>query len=184
MGQVRCRACGYIMAEEKLGDICPACGIPSKAFEPYTETVSKTRLTVLALNLHPIAVHFPQAFAVVIPLFILAGVAAEPSAGLQLLAAARVLSVLLPFTVLGAFACGLVDGRTRFKTFVTPVLVRKMIAGSVLLLLSIAVGAIALLMGTEYPGRLYLLLLSAGCIACEILLAETGKTIMNARLPG
>jgi len=184
MAQIRCRACGFIMAEEKLGDVCPACGIPSKAFEPYTETMSKNRALILGLNLHPIALHFPQAFAVAIPLFILAGVAVEPSVGLLLLAAARVLAVLLPLSVLGAFACGLLDGRTRFKTFVTPLLSRKMIGGSVLILLSLAAGAVALLLGTDYPGRLYLLLLSASCIACEIYLAGIGKTLMNAKLPG
>lgn len=184
MGQVRCRACGFITNEDKLGDICPACGIPRKAFEPYTETMSKKRVMILGLNLHPIAVHFPQAFAAVIPLFILAGVAAGPSTGYQLLGAARVLSILLPFTVLGALACGLIDGRTRFKTVLTPLLVRKMIGGSALLLLSIAVAVVALFLGTDYPGRLYLLFLSAGCIACEIFLAEIGKTIMNAKLPG
>ena len=41
MALVRCRACGFIMEEEKLGDVCPACGIPRKAFEPYKETMSK-----------------------------------------------------------------------------------------------------------------------------------------------
>jgi hypothetical protein len=184
MAQVRCRACGFITNEDKLGEICPACGIPRKAFEQYTETMSKKRVMILGLNLHPIAVHFPQAFAVVVPIFIMAGVAAGPSAGPYLLATARVLSVLLPFTVLAALACGLVDGRTRFKTFVTPLLVRKMIGGSVLLVLSSTVAAVALLLGTDYPGRLYILFLSSGCIACEIFLAEIGKTMMNAKLPG
>jgi len=184
MGQVRCRACGYIMHEEKLGEVCPACGVPRAAFEPYTETMSKTRVRILGLNLHPIMLHFPQAFAAVIPPFILLGAITGPAISHQVMSAVRVLAVILPLTVLAAAACGIIDGRTRFKKLATPLLVRKITGASVLFLLSAAVAAIAVLLGTDYPGRFYLFLLSAACMVCEIYLAEIGKTLINAKLPG
>jgi hypothetical protein len=172
------------MNEEKLGEVCPACGVPRVAFEPYTETISKKRARILALNLHPITLHFPQAFAAAIPPFILLGAIAGPVLGHLVMSAVRVLAALLPLTVLAAAACGLIDGRTRFKKLTTPLLVRKMTGAAVLFLLSAAVAAVAVLLGTDYPGRFYLFLLSAACMVCEIYLAEIGKTIMNAKLPG
>ncbi|OHD63342.1 MAG: hypothetical protein A2176_00070 [Spirochaetes bacterium RBG_13_51_14] len=184
MEQLRCKACGYIINENKLGDICPACGMPRSAFEPYKETLSKKRKMILGLNLHPIALHFPQAFAAVIPPFILLGVAAGPSIGSQLMATVQVLSVILPLTVLAAVGAGLIDGKTRFKKLSTPILVKKIIMGTILLALSGATAGVALAYGTEYPGRLYLLILSIGCIACEITLAQMGKTLINAKMPG
>jgi rubredoxin len=184
MGQLRCKACGYIINENKLRDICPACGVPRTAFEPYKENISKKRKFILGLDLHPIAVHFPQAFAAIIPPFILLGVAVGQTIGFDLLVTVRVVSVLMPFTVAAAITAGLIDGRTRFKKLSTPILIKKIITGSILLILSTATAAVAIAYGTGYPGRLFLLILSMGCIASEIILATMGKTIINAKLPG
>ncbi len=184
MEQVRCKACGFIIDEKKLGDKCPACGVPRSAFEPHRENISPRRKMILGMNLHPIAVHFPQAFAAIIPPFILLGVAVNPTLGHDLLITVRIASLLMPLSVAAAFLCGLIDGKTRFKRLTTPYLVRKISAASLLLVLSTAMGIIALVYGTEYPGRLFLLFLSLGCIACEIFLAEIGKNLMNAKLPG
>ena len=64
MGQlVICKACGFIMLEEKLGDVCPACGVLKKMFEPHNDRVSEKRRKVLEMHIHPIMVHFSQAFA-------------------------------------------------------------------------------------------------------------------------
>jgi hypothetical protein len=136
------------------------------------------------LDLHPIAVHFPQAFAAIIPPFILLGVAVGQTIGSDLLATVRVVSVLMPLTVAAAITAGLIDGRTRFKKLSTPIIIKKMTTGSILLILSAATAAVAITYGTDYPGRLFLLILSLGCIACEIILATLGKTIINAKLPG
>lgn len=184
MEQLRCKACGYIINAGKPGDKCPACGLPRTVFEPFRENLSKRRRLILDLNLHPIALHFPQAFAAVIPVFILAGVAIPSSVGSDLLAAARVLSVLLPFAVIAAFASGALDGWNRFKRLTTPALARKIILGSVLLALSVAASLVAVTQGTDYPGRLVLLFLTIGCSLCQFMLAQIGKTLMNAKLQG
>ena len=40
---VRCKACGFLMKEGKLGDRCPACGAPKTAFEPYKDPMAWNR---------------------------------------------------------------------------------------------------------------------------------------------
>lgn len=184
MDQLRCKACGYIIKADTLGDKCPACGLPRGVFEPFKENLSRRRRLILELNLHPIALHFPQAFAAVIPVFILVGVAFPYSIGDELLAAARALAVLLPLSVLGAFASGALDGWNRFKKLTTPALARKIALASALLALSAATSLVAVKYGTDYPGRLILLVLSLGCVACQIMLAQIGKNLMNAKLQG
>ncbi len=59
------------MESDKLGDVCPACGMPRKVFEPYRERVSLNRLMMLNLDLHPIAIHLSQTLVITIPVFIL-----------------------------------------------------------------------------------------------------------------
>lgn len=184
MELVRCKACGLILPEKKLGDVCPACGVPRSAFEPYRETMSGKRKFILNLNLHPIALHFPQAFSAIIPPFIIMGVAVNPIAGHDLLATVKVASLFMPLAVAAAFVCGLIDGKTRFKKFNTPYLILKIMFASVLLALSVILAAVAYFYGTDYPGRLFLLILSLACIACQIYLAGIGKMLMNAKLPG
>ena len=65
---VRCRPCGFVIEADKLGDVCPACGMPRKVFEPYRERVSRNRLILLNFDLHPIAIHLSQALVIAIPL--------------------------------------------------------------------------------------------------------------------
>ncbi len=55
------------MEAGKLGDVCPACGLPRKVFEPYRERVSINRLRLLNLDMHPIAIHLSQAMVIAIP---------------------------------------------------------------------------------------------------------------------
>ena len=45
---IRCKACGYVTCEGKIKDVCPACGVPAKMFEPYTDPVSEKRRRFLA----------------------------------------------------------------------------------------------------------------------------------------
>ena len=60
---IRCKACGFVTDQGKIKDVCPACGVPAKMFEPYTHPVSLKRRRILDLHTHPVMVHFPQAFA-------------------------------------------------------------------------------------------------------------------------
>jgi uncharacterized membrane protein/rubredoxin len=135
---VRCRVCGYITAEGKLGAKCPACGAPRSAFEPFNDRISERRRALLDLHLHPMFVHFPQAFSVSILVlsfapFIFRGQALE-----LLSATLKILALALPPAAAAAFAAGVIDGRTRFKGIRrSPILRRKLIIASLLVLSSL-----------------------------------------------
>ena len=63
---IRCKACGFIMDASHLKDVCPACGLPKTVFEPYTKKISSKRKFIIDQHIHPVSVHFPQVFIVVI----------------------------------------------------------------------------------------------------------------------
>lgn len=183
MTNMRCKACGYVIGENKLGKVCPACGVPRTAFEPYVDDISKRRKFILDLNIHPILIHFPQAYATILPLLIVLGMLIATPLGDDLLSAAKVLSYVLPLTVAAAIAGGLIDGFTRFKKLTTTILIKKMIIGLVLFVLSVIIAGLAIFDGL-HSSKMYILVLSIGCILCEIALGQLGKTLMGVRLPG
>ncbi len=178
---LRCKACGYIIKEKKLGDVCPACGVPKKSFEPYKDNISKNRRFILEFNLHPIAVHFPQAIATLSTFFILIGIII-PAFRDDLFTTVKVLSLFLPLTVIAAIMSGLLDGKTKFKKITTPALVKKIIAGGVFLVLSIIISALVFSSGMDLFA--YILVLYIGCLICQVALGEIGKKLMNSYLPG
>ncbi len=181
---MRCKACGYVTTEDKIGDVCPACGLPKTVFEEYEDKISPGRKAFIDLHLHPIAVHFPQALASLVPVFIVAGWILPPSWAIDVLNSARVLAILLPFSVLGAIAAGLLDGKTRFKKLSTPLLVKKIILALVLLVLSAAMCILVLLPNLGEWAVYVVLALSLACIACQVLLGKTGSGLMYAFLKG
>ncbi|MBD3237035.1 MAG: rubrerythrin [Candidatus Eisenbacteria bacterium] len=181
---LRCRACGFVVEEGHLGEVCPACGLPRKVFEEHAERISPLRKRILALDLHPISVHLPQSLAVLILLALLGKVLLRGPLAAQLEDSARLLAILFPLTVLASMATGLLDGRTRYRRLRTPLLVRKMIVGLLLLLLSAALAALALLGGFGSP-LIYLgLALVLGCLVCEFLLGRTGSKLICPYLRG
>jgi uncharacterized membrane protein len=173
------------MEKSKLKDRCPACGVAAKMFLPYTDPVSEKRRAILSLDLHPILVHFPQAFStslLVLSLaeFFLRGEFREKAADAFL-----VVTVVLPFTVILAFFAGMLDGKTRFRKVRTPILIRKMVTGGSLFLLSCALAALVLASPSiTNQVAVFAAILSAGCFVCTNLLGAWGSSIMNAKFPG
>ncbi len=182
--EVYCKACGYIMREEKLGEVCPACGVPKTAFEPYKEKLSKKRRFILDLHIHPITVHFPQAFAGILPVLIIGGILLTCKFGDMLISTATVLIYLLPLTVLPSIAAGLIDGKTRFKSLTTIALKRKIITGSLLLVLSILMAVYTFTQHITMSSYPLILAMSIACILCQVILGQIGNKLMDSKLPG
>ena len=181
---VRCRPCGYVMEADKLGDVCPACGMPRKVFEPYRERVSNNRLMILNLDLHPIAIHFSQAFVGAIPLLFLFTALFPGFYHQELTIVNKVMIIALPFTMILAFSSGMIDGYTRFKTFNTPLLVRKLILSGVITILSGIASAIVIFNGLTTKNTTAVILLLLGCLVCAVTLGLLGKRLLNVILPG
>jgi hypothetical protein len=168
------------MEADKLGDVCPACGLPRKVFEPYRERVSLNRLRLLNLDLHPIVIHLSQALVIAIPLLT---IITHFIPGLYPEVLRNVLTfsvVLFPFTLAMAIMTGVIDGLTRFKTLKTPLLKVKIIFSFIILLLSV----ILLLLYKNEGNNIFITILSLLCLGCGIQLGLWGKKLINVILPG
>lgn len=177
---VRCRPCGYVIEADKLGDVCPACGMPRKAFEPYRERVSLNRLKLLNIDLHPIAIHLSQALVISIPVITLI-LNLFPGYQTEILKNVIIFAVFLfPFTLILAIITGIIDGLTRFKTLATPLLRVKIIFSILILLLSVALFFVA---RDEHYNYLTIVI-SLLSLAAGIRLGLWGKKLINVILPG
>jgi rubredoxin len=177
---VRCRPCGFVIEADKLGDVCPACGMPRKVFEPYRERVSRNRLKLLNFDLHPIAIHLSQALVIAIPVLVIITNLFKQFQP-EVLKNVMIFSVFIfPFTLILAIITGVIDGLTRFKTLATPILRVKIIFSLIILSLSVA------LFFTAPKGNLYILsiVLSILSLGAGFQLGLWGKKLINVILPG
>jgi hypothetical protein len=168
------------MEADKLGDVCPACGLPRKVFEPYREKVSRNRLMLLNLDLHPIAIHLSQALVVTIPVFVLLRSffsSFEPEIISNVL---KFAIFVFPFTLVLAIISGVIDGLTRFKTLATPLLRVKIIFSFIILTLSILI----LLIAPNEKNYIITIVLSILSLGAGIQLGLWGKKLITVILPG
>jgi rubredoxin len=169
---VICPVCGYVTTEDRLGEVCPACGAKRGVFKPFEERVSKKRRILLNLKLHPMTVHFPQALSLaVFALLVFSRVVNHPLKG-DLWTAVEVMMVLLPLSVLGAALPGILDGKTRFRRLGTPFLKTKLLISGIFLAGSLALALLVLLNASS--GFWLFLLLSGGCAICSLILGKIG----------
>jgi hypothetical protein len=182
---IKCKACGYVTKDGKIKDVCPACGVPAKMFEPYTSPISERRRKILMLHIHPIIVHFPQSFT--FTLFVLAVLSfIAPSQMNEVLnGTMRLISFILPFVIILAILTGLVDGKTRFRKVTTPFLKKKIIFGLSFLFTSLLIAAVALEMQlTSASGMALLTLLTTIALGFSIVLGLIGDELLEAKFPG
>lgn len=182
---IRCKVCGFVMDESKLGAVCPACGVKREMFIPDTEKLSETRRKILDSHIHPIVVHFPQSMPAL--LFLAGVVVLLGPTGLKsdLTGVIRMLAVCLPFVVAGGFVSGLIDGKVRFRKVTTPILRLKMIAGAAFFVCSCA-GAYVPYSRFELTtaGIMIFLIIQFLCIVCNTALGRWGTSILNSKFPG
>ncbi|OHB72004.1 MAG: hypothetical protein A2V70_16540 [Planctomycetes bacterium RBG_13_63_9] len=181
---VRCKPCGYVIRQDRLRGVCPACGAPLSAFEPFEDRVSARRRFILDLDLHPIMVHAPQTFAALLPGLVVFSLLFPSSYAAELAAVIGFTALILPVSVMGAIASGLVDGKTKFKKLGTPLLVRKIVFGCSLLVIAAGNALVVLLGGYQGNTRISVLALAAGSLGCAVLLGLAGKQLIHPILPG
>jgi uncharacterized membrane protein len=183
---VRCKACGYIMEEGKLGEKCPACGAPKTAFAPFVDPMSESRRRLLKLDVHPTAVHFPISFTVAVLVFSIAIIFLSGDARTLIIDTTKILALLIPVLVIIAAAVGIIDGRTRFRKLGNSrILQRKIIYAVILFVVSAVLAVIVWLPGLNtITSSLIAILLAAISIGLIILLALLGTSINEAAFPG
>ena len=122
----------------------------------------------------------------------------RPLAGLisfaQRLAAGQVVlsieSVVLLASLFFALFCnslflsGMLDGKTRFRRYTTPILKRKIFIGGVFLVLSLLLPAATQVGPQSVAADVTVLLLSAGCLVCSMFLGLLGASLLEAKFPG
>jgi O-antigen/teichoic acid export membrane protein len=174
------------MAEDKLGDKCPACGVPRDMFEPYTDPMVESRRRILRLDLHPIAVHFPTSFAVAVLVFAIATFFFTGPVKDILISTIKVMALFLPLVVLIAFLVGLLDGKIRFRRLDhSHILKTKIVYGSLFFILSVGLALSVWLGGFSSVILASIsIALAAACVACTVLLALLGTQILNSAFPG
>jgi rubredoxin len=182
---VRCKTCGYIIEEDKLGDVCPACGVPRKMFEPYKSRISEKRARILNLDLHPLIVHAPQSFVFFSLLFTLFFLIIPGVWSGEIYTGLKVLGALLPFVVIGAFLAGLLDGKTRFKKLSTPILKKKIVLGLIFFACSLVMFFIILFTGFD-SFALRLIFTGSNLIGfgASVWLGLLGTSILRSEFPG
>lgn len=183
---IRCKACGYIMKEGKLGDRCPACGAPRTAFEPYRDLVAEPRRRILNLHLHPIAVHFPVSFSVAAFVF-LAVISFLPAAAQALLLSTiMVITLFMPLVVLVSAVVGWIDGKIRFRKIGnSQILQKKILYGILLFVDSVALALIVWAGGLNASLLILAAIVTSGvAVFLAILLGLLGTSITEAAFPG
>ena len=182
---VRCRSCGFVIEEGRLGEVCPACGVPRKVFEPFADTVSRKRRMLLSFDLHPIIVHFPVSFGVsafAVAVFVLAFPELFTDIATIVLAA---LTGVLPAVAALAIASGIFDGKIRFRRVTTPLLKRKIALGSLFFICSLAAAVLAFAVGPSAQWvRIVDAILLANCVAAAVGLGKIGTRLATAMFPG
>ncbi|VBB05013.1 rubredoxin-type fold [Lucifera butyrica] len=181
---IRCKACGYIMDAAHLGEVCPACGLPKTVFEPYTRKISPRRKLILDQHLHPIMVHFPQVFIILIVVMpVMSLLVSEPWCS-EFLIVTKLAILALPFVVFAGFLTGLVDGKLKFKKVTTPLLIKKIIVGLFFQVLSIAVFVLYLTHGFTGNTLWIIVGLSLASTGCAVYLGRVGSSMFETFLPG
>jgi uncharacterized membrane protein len=181
----RCRSCGFVMTESALKDACPACGVPRKMFEPYSDPVSDRRRFVLGLDIHPIVVHFAVAFAIsacAVSLFTLA----FPAIFRQTLTGAlRTVVAVQPLVIIVSYFTGRYDARVRFRKAKSSYLGLKKTAGILFFVLSAASAALLFGVGPFVPWvRAVDAVMLTAAAGCSFVLGRIGGRLMSTLFPG
>ena len=182
---LRCKSCGYVAEVGKVGDVCPACGVPRKMMEPWKDPVSEKRRLLLSFDIHPIVVHFSISFvasAFVLALFVLVfpGLFRETVTGIL-----RALEGVLPLAVIASFLTGLFDGTIRFRRTTTPLLKNKQLFGLAFFVTTAAAAILTFVVGPyETWVRIVDAVLLAGGVGCAVGLGRIGSRLLPALFPG
>lgn len=181
---VICKVCGFVMEEEDLKGVCPACGVPKTAFVEYKPKVNVKRLKVLGLHIHPITVHFPEAIAVFLTGFLFLTFLPIGTFKTDLMLTNKVLSIFFPITIIIASISGIYDGKVRFKKLSPPWLKIKIYLGVALFIVSLILLYLFNLGYYDTTVKVLAFVLSLISLGLSAVLGKMGGKLIEAIMPG
>jgi hypothetical protein len=134
--------------------------------------------------MHPIAVHFPQTMLVFLLQALILNLFFPNFYPDVLLGTAKFTAVIFPFAVLGAYVTGLVDGKLRFKSVTTPILIKKIVYSSIMFVASVFTPFLVWNGIENLNNKLILLVCGSIALVCAIVLGHAGKRLMNIGMGG
>ena len=180
-----CKACGYKIKSRNLKNVCPACGVDKKFFEPFSDNISPVRRKVLEFHLHPIVVHFSVAISIFLFFAVIISFFTSGKVFNALYGTSAVMSVTLPFFVAAGIVSGIIDGVARFKKVKRPMLLNKIYLSTCFFLLAIAILALIQVFAFDILIiNIVLLVLCFASAICGTMLGKLGGYLTNAILPG
>jgi uncharacterized membrane protein len=182
---IRCKSCGLVIEENRVKDVCPACGVARKMFEAFNDPISRNRRRVLQLDIHPIIVHFAVAFtvsALVTALYILAfPVLFHRTAT----GAMRAFGGTLPLIVAAAWLSGRYDGSVRFRKAKSLYLRTKTFVGIAFFICSAAAAALIFAIGPFIAWvSVVNVVLFAVCVGLAFVQGRLGTRMLCCLFPG
>ena len=174
---IKCKVCGFIGVEDKIHQVCPACGALLSSFEDYDYEIGDKRLSNLKMQLHPMLVHFPQSISILSLLVIVIAFLMKRDTNSEWILITKIISMILPFTVIAAMASGVFDAKARLKNSNGKIRKQKIQIGTFFLVVS---GISAILINYEVFtafGIISILLLGLLSVICSILLGRKGASL-------
>ena len=176
---IKCGVCGYIDEDTKIKQVCPACGAPLSCFEHYDYGINEKRLSNLSLHLHPVLVHFPISIALLSFIVLIVAFSMKNETNSAWILIEKIISIILPFTIIAAMAAGLFDAKSRLRDAVGQIQKRKIQLGTFFLVVS---GVSAILINYEVftvLGKVVILILGFLGIVFSALLGKKGASLLH-----
>jgi hypothetical protein len=174
---IKCKVCGFIGVEGKIQHVCPACGALLSSFESFDYEIGDKRLSNLKMHLHPMIVHFPQSISVLSFLIIVIAFLMKRGTNSEWVLIGKIISIILPFTVIAAMASGVFDAKARLKNTNSILQKQKIQTGTLFLVVS---SISAILINYEVFtafGIVAILILGLLGVICSVILGRKGESM-------
>lgn len=176
---IQCGVCGYIGEDSTIKQVCPACGAPLSSFTHYEYGINEKRLSNLKLHLHPVLVHFPISIAILSFIFLLIAFFMGSGANNQWILIEKIISIILPFSIIAAMAAGLFDAKSRLRDVVGRMQKQKIQLGTYFLVVSCVSAILINYEVFTFFGRVVILLLGLLGIVFSALLGKKGAALLS-----
>lgn len=171
-----CRVCGYIEKAENGDKPCPACGFPKTVWTEYkARRLKPMRKRILDAHVHPIFVHFPIVFTVLVMVLPFLAFFTPYPHSVVLYNITTLTCYILPVLALVGALSGVASGKLRYNSYKASLLVKKMILSVAYFLFTLGLAGIAYAQGVQSTNALWVMILAAFASGCAAQLGRMGS---------